>query len=117
MPKTEWRDLQQHCRGQIRDVLLLHDRRGGRPVDVRERGPLPAAAAARLWRGGFPERGRNSAGDYAGQEFGEARLVELGRRNMALSAAELLGAMMKEVSGFSGGSFQDDFTLVVVAVK
>jgi serine phosphatase RsbU (regulator of sigma subunit) len=44
-------------------------------------------------------------------------LVELGRRNMALSAAELLGAMMKEVSGFSGGSFQDDFTLVVVAVK
>ena len=61
--------------------------------------------------------GLTEAMDAEEQEFGEARLVELGRRNMALSAAELLGAMMKEVSGFSGGSFQDDFTLVVVAVK
>ena len=51
------------------------------------------------------------------QEFGEARLVEMGKRNRALSAADLLEAIMKEVSGYSGGSFQDDFTLVVVAVR
>ena len=51
------------------------------------------------------------------QEFSEARLVEMGKRNRALSATELLEGIMKEVSGYSGGSFQDDFTLVVVAVR
>jgi serine phosphatase RsbU (regulator of sigma subunit) len=44
-------------------------------------------------------------------------LVALGIRNVALSAAELLKTIMKNASSFSGGSFQDDFTLVVVAVK
>jgi sigma-B regulation protein RsbU (phosphoserine phosphatase) len=51
------------------------------------------------------------------EEFGEPRLVGLGRKNMGLGAAELLEVIRKEVSGFSGGRFQDDFTLVVVAVK
>jgi len=51
------------------------------------------------------------------QEFGEPRLVELGKRNAGLSATELLEVIRKEVSAYSGGSFQDDFTLVVVAVK
>jgi sigma-B regulation protein RsbU (phosphoserine phosphatase) len=55
-----------------------------------------------------------NAGD---EEFGEPRLVGLGRKNTGLGAAELLEVIRKEVSGFSGGSFQDDFTLVVVAVK
>ncbi len=52
-----------------------------------------------------------------GQEFGKQKLVELGSRNLALSAADLLETIRKEVAGFTGGSFQDDFTLVVVAVK
>jgi sigma-B regulation protein RsbU (phosphoserine phosphatase) len=51
------------------------------------------------------------------EQFGEPRLVGLGRKNMGLGAPELLEVIRKEVSGFSGGSFQDDFTLVVVAVK
>jgi phosphoserine phosphatase RsbU/P len=51
------------------------------------------------------------------QEFGELRLVELGKRNTGLSAPEMLEVIRREVSGYSGGSFQDDFTLVVVAVK
>ena len=51
------------------------------------------------------------------QEFGELRLVELGSRNMALSPSELLAAIKKEVVSFCNGGFQDDFTLVVVAVK
>lgn len=51
------------------------------------------------------------------QEFGEPRLLELGRRNSALSATALLEVIRKEVSVYSGGSFQDDFTLVVVVVK
>ena len=51
------------------------------------------------------------------EQFGEPRLVGLGRKNMGLGAPELLEVIRKEVSAFSGGSFQDDFTLVVVAVK
>jgi sigma-B regulation protein RsbU (phosphoserine phosphatase) len=51
------------------------------------------------------------------QEFGEQRLVELGSRNITLSASEMLAASKKEVVSFCNGSFQDDFTLVVVAVK
>jgi sigma-B regulation protein RsbU (phosphoserine phosphatase) len=51
------------------------------------------------------------------QEFGERRLVELASCNIALSASELLAAIKKEVVTFCNGRFQDDFTLVVVAVK
>lgn len=74
--------------------------------------PLEAGDRLVLYTDGLTE-----AMDAQEQEFGEAQLVELGKRNMALCAADFLAAMMKEVSGFSGGSFQDDFTLVVVAVK
>jgi len=51
------------------------------------------------------------------QEFGERRLVDLGSRKTALSASELVAAIKNEVVSFCNGSFQDDFTLVVVAVK
>jgi sigma-B regulation protein RsbU (phosphoserine phosphatase) len=51
------------------------------------------------------------------QEFGERRLLELCSNNTALSASELLAAIRKEVVSFCNGNFQDDFTLVVVAVK
>jgi sigma-B regulation protein RsbU (phosphoserine phosphatase) len=51
------------------------------------------------------------------QEFGERRLLELCGNNTALSASELLAAIRKEVVSFCNGNFQDDFTLVVVAVK
>lgn len=61
--------------------------------------------------------GVTEATNSEGQEFGEPKLVELGSRNVALSASDLLETIMKEVASFSAGSFQDDFTLVVVAVK
>jgi sigma-B regulation protein RsbU (phosphoserine phosphatase) len=61
--------------------------------------------------------GLTEAMDSDEQEFGERRLIELGSRNIALSATELLAAIKKEVVSFCNGSFQDDFTLVVVAVK
>ena len=51
------------------------------------------------------------------QEFGERRLVEIGNRNIAPSVSELLAAIKQEVVSFCNGTFQDDFTLVVVAVK
>ena len=61
--------------------------------------------------------GLTEAMNSAEQEFGEVRLIELGSGNLALSPSELLKTIMNEVSRFSGGSFQDDFTVVVVAVK
>jgi serine phosphatase RsbU (regulator of sigma subunit) len=60
--------------------------------------------------------GLTEAMNSAEQEFGEPRLVALGNRNVTMNAAELLKTIVNEVSSFSGGSFQDDFTLVVVAV-
>jgi serine phosphatase RsbU (regulator of sigma subunit) len=51
------------------------------------------------------------------EEFGERRLLELCSNNIASSAAELLTAIRKEAVSFCNGNFQDDFTLVVVAVK
>ncbi len=51
------------------------------------------------------------------QEFGEGRLLELCGRNIGLSASEFLAAIRKEVVAYCNGNFQDDFTLVVVAVK
>jgi phosphoserine phosphatase RsbU/P len=89
-----------------------------------------------IWGGGLLKRGRNSqaqlkpgerlvlytdglteAMDSAEQEFRELRLIELGSGNVAPSTSELLKTIMDEVSRFSGGRLQDDFTLVVVAVK
>jgi sigma-B regulation protein RsbU (phosphoserine phosphatase) len=52
-----------------------------------------------------------------GQEFGERRLVELGSQNLRLSANQLLEKIVKEVTQFSVGNFQDDLTMVVVSVK
>jgi serine phosphatase RsbU (regulator of sigma subunit) len=44
-------------------------------------------------------------------------VVELGSRNIGVSASELVAAIKKGVVNFCNGTFQDDFTLVVVAVK
>ena len=51
------------------------------------------------------------------EEFGTQRLMELGKRNVAQSAPDLLETIMKAVGDFSGNNFHDDLTLVVVAVK
>jgi phosphoserine phosphatase RsbU/P len=61
--------------------------------------------------------GLTEAMDPDEQEFGERRLLELGSRTIALSAAEMLAAIKKEVVSFCNGNFHDDFTLVVIAVE
>ena len=61
--------------------------------------------------------GLTEAMNSDGQEFGEQRLVELGRHNIGLSASELRAAITKEVVSFCNVRFQDDFTLLVVAAK
>lgn len=51
------------------------------------------------------------------QEFGPERLADFTLANMDLGASELIETIRRHVDGFCGGRFQDDFTLVVVAVK
>jgi serine phosphatase RsbU (regulator of sigma subunit) len=61
--------------------------------------------------------GLTEATNSNGEEFGESKLVRLGILNVALDASHLLEVIRKEVASFSGGSFQDDFTLLVASVK
>jgi phosphoserine phosphatase RsbU/P len=106
--------------------ILFH--KSGEGVPLREGGtPLGIFADWKYEDGGFPlasgdrlvlyTDGLTEAMNSDEQEFGEGRLLELCRSNIALSASELLAAIRKEVVSFCNGNFQDDFTLVVVAVK
>jgi serine phosphatase RsbU (regulator of sigma subunit)/uncharacterized glyoxalase superfamily protein PhnB len=47
------------------------------------------------------------------EEFGEERLIEALRRNRALNARELAGAVVDEVARFSGREQNDDITLII----
>src|ERR1700686_160835 len=49
----------------------------------------------------------------AGEEFGEQRLTEALRRHCELSAQDLLGSIVDEISQFSPGEQYDDITLIV----
>lgn len=57
------------------------------------------------------------AENEAGEEFGEARLAELLKMHRHLPANELQQCLMREVAAFTGGQFQDDATLLVLAVE
>lgn len=52
----------------------------------------------------------------AGEEFGEERLLAVLRANQKLSADTLQERIMATVTEFCGGDFQDDATLLVLAV-
>jgi phosphoserine phosphatase RsbU/P len=106
--------------------ILFH--KSGEGVRLREGGtPLGIFPDRNYEDGGFPlasgdrlvlyTDGLIEAMNLGEQEFGEGRLLELCSSNTALSASELLAAIRKEVISFCNGNFQDDFTLVVVAVK
>jgi sigma-B regulation protein RsbU (phosphoserine phosphatase) len=51
-----------------------------------------------------------------GEEFGEARLLRLLQDHRRLSADELQAKILGVVGKFSGGRWQDDATLLVLAV-
>ena len=55
--------------------------------------------------------------NVAGEEFGEKRLRELLVRERHRSPAELQSVIMDKVLEFSGGDFEDDVALMIVAVK
>jgi serine phosphatase RsbU (regulator of sigma subunit) len=49
------------------------------------------------------------------EEFGEDRLVSVAREHRACSAPALQARVTAAVSAFTGGCFQDDATLIVLA--
>jgi phosphoserine phosphatase RsbU/P len=61
--------------------------------------------------------GVTEAADSDEHEYGAKRLADLVLANMELGASELIETTRRHVDGFCGGRYQDDFTLVVVAVK
>jgi sigma-B regulation protein RsbU (phosphoserine phosphatase) len=60
--------------------------------------------------------GVTEACNLAGEEFGEARLLRLLEDQRTLSADELQAKILAVVAEFSGGLWQDDATLLVLAV-
>ncbi len=53
----------------------------------------------------------------AGEEFGEARLVEILRAHRTLEAAALVDVVIRRVAEFSGSEQEDDMTLVVARAR
>ena len=60
--------------------------------------------------------GLTEAGNPEGEEFGEERLVRLLIENRSHRADELQRKILNAVSEFSSGDFEDDATLIVVAI-
>jgi sigma-B regulation protein RsbU (phosphoserine phosphatase) len=61
--------------------------------------------------------GVSEAVDENGQEFGEKRLVEASLRARQLSAKALHNSILDLVTEFCDGEFDDDATVLVVAVS
>lgn len=60
--------------------------------------------------------GITEASDNAGEELGEQRLLDILRENRGLGAVKIQTSVLARVAQFSGDKFQDDATLVVLAV-
>ncbi len=60
--------------------------------------------------------GVSEARGVADEEFGEERLVELVRASRSLAAEELCERIVGAVAEFCGGRFQDDVTVLVMAL-
>jgi sigma-B regulation protein RsbU (phosphoserine phosphatase) len=61
--------------------------------------------------------GISESEDAQGEEFGVERVAAFGKAHAASSAAELNQQLLAQVSDFCGAQFQDDATLVVLAVN
>jgi len=78
----------------------------------RARTPLQSGDRLLLYTDGITES-RNDADE----EFGQARLSDALLRNRHLDAASLHAAVMKDVTQFATAGFQDDATLLTVAIR
>jgi len=61
--------------------------------------------------------GITEASDAAEREFEETRIARFASANATLSAKELNGRLLAEVSSFCNAQFQDDATLLVIAAN
>jgi phosphoserine phosphatase RsbU/P len=61
--------------------------------------------------------GITEARDQRDEEFGEARLVALAAEHRTCSAPALQARLVDAVAAFTGGRFQDDATLIVLATE
>ena len=61
--------------------------------------------------------GITEARDPGGEEYGEERLGAAAVRHRALGAGELHAAVMSDVKGFASNGFDDDATLLIVAIR
>src|SRR5262249_39829178 len=61
--------------------------------------------------------GVTEAANDTGELFGEERLLRLLVEHRRLSASELRETILGAVADFSGGGFQDDVTLVALAIE
>jgi sigma-B regulation protein RsbU (phosphoserine phosphatase) len=82
------------------------------PDSAYSQGDFPIAPGDRLvlYTDGITE-GRNAAGD----EYGEERLAESALRHRRLCADEMLAAMLRDVTSFNNGAYEDDATMIVGA--
>lgn len=99
-----------------RDGGVVRLERGGPvlgvfPDGVYEQGEVAFARGDRLLL--FTD-GITEASDASGEEFGEARLLDLARQHKSATAEELRKAVIRAVTEFAGGEFQDDATLMIV---
>ena len=109
--------------GHLPPILL---RRDGRTVRLREAGPVLGIFPDLRYAGGETSFGPGDklllftdgiteACDAGGEEFGEARLLDLLRAHARLGAGELKSEILAAVSDYRTPEVQDDATLLVVA--
>ena len=79
-----------------------------------QEGRLQLAAGDRLV---FFTDGITEARNASGEEFGEARILEMVREHRAAPAADLRSQLMDAVTAHCEDNFEDDATLIVLAVE
>jgi sigma-B regulation protein RsbU (phosphoserine phosphatase) len=61
--------------------------------------------------------GVTEASSPDGEEFGDARLIRLLEENREATAEQLQKKILDTVGSFCGGNWQDDATLIAIAVE
>jgi phosphoserine phosphatase RsbU/P len=65
----------------------------------------------------FYTDGITEARNTEGDEYGEERLTEAALGVRTLSPEAMKDALLADVNAFTGGRFEDDATLIVVAIQ
>jgi sigma-B regulation protein RsbU (phosphoserine phosphatase) len=121
---NETRTLEYCNAGHPNPILLSHGQsrvldKSGAVLGVfpnwsYENGKIPIESQDRLLL--FTD-GITEAEGAGSQEFGEESIASFAKANSRKSAGEITSGLLAQVSAFCGGRFQDDATLVVVAVN